>query len=114
MTGAVESVVPYLEQACVVTLPITIASGTRLKFLEAFAVGRPVVSSAKGAEGIEALDGKHLLIRDTPESMAEAVLDLWNRPVLRTTSARTRSNWCALVTPGRSPHAGSLRAWIPA
>jgi glycosyltransferase involved in cell wall biosynthesis len=100
VTGTVESVVPYLEQACVVTLPITLASGTRLKILEAFAVGRPVVSSAKGAEGIEALDGEHLLIRETPESMAAAVIDLWNRPVLRTTLCqnalelvRTRYSW---------------------
>jgi polysaccharide biosynthesis protein PslH len=100
VTGTVESVVPYLEQACVVTLPIAIASGTRLKILEAFAVGRPVVSSAKGAEGIEALDGEHLLIRETPESMAAAVIDLWNRPVLRTTLCqnalelvRTRYSW---------------------
>jgi glycosyltransferase involved in cell wall biosynthesis len=100
VTGAVESVVPYLEQACVVALPITIASGTRLKILEAFAAGRPVVSTAKGAEGIEALDGQHFLIRDTPESIAEAVIDLWNRPVLRTTLCqnalelvRTRYSW---------------------
>ena len=100
VTGTVESVLPLLEQACVVALPIAIASGTRLKILEAFAVGRPVVSSAKGAEGIEALDGKHLLIRDTPESIAAAVIDLWNRPVLRTTLCqnalelvRTRYSW---------------------
>jgi glycosyltransferase involved in cell wall biosynthesis len=85
VTGAVESVLPYLEQPCVVTLPIAIASGTRLKILEAFAVGRPVVSSAKGAEGIDAVDGEHLLIRETPDSMAAAVIDLWNRPVLRKT-----------------------------
>jgi glycosyltransferase involved in cell wall biosynthesis len=88
VTGAVESVIPYLQQACIVTLPIAIASGTRLKILEAFAVGRPVVSSAKGAEGIDALEGEHLLIRETPESMAAAVIDLWNRPVLRTTLCR--------------------------
>ena len=80
VTGAVESVVPYLEQPCVVTLPIAIASGTRLKILEAFAVGRPVVSSAKGAEGIEARRWEHLLIRETPESIADGCIDLWNRP----------------------------------
>ena len=91
VTGAVESVVPYLEQPCVVTLPIAIASGTRLKILEAFAVGRPVVSSAKGAEGIDAVDGEHLLIRETPDSMAAAVIDLWNRPVLRSDSLRERA-----------------------
>lgn len=83
VTGAVESILSYLEQPCVVTLPITLGSGTRLKILEAFAVGRPVVSTAKGAEGIEAVDGEHLLIREDPEAMADAVIDLWSRPLLR-------------------------------
>jgi polysaccharide biosynthesis protein PslH len=83
VTGAVESMVPYLEQPCVVTLPITVGSGTRLKIIEAFAVGRPVVSSAKGVEGIDAVDGTHLLIRDQPEHMAQAVVDLWKSPSMR-------------------------------
>jgi glycosyltransferase involved in cell wall biosynthesis len=100
VTGAVESLVPYLEQACVVTLPIAIGSGTRLKILEAFAVGRPVVTTAKGAEGIEAVDGEHLLIREDPEAMADAVIDLWQRPLLRASLCeralelvRTRYSW---------------------
>jgi glycosyltransferase involved in cell wall biosynthesis len=58
-------------------------SGTRLKILEAFAVGRPVVSTAKGAEGLDALDGAHLLIREEPAEIAGAVIDLWNTPQLR-------------------------------
>jgi polysaccharide biosynthesis protein PslH len=83
ITGHVESIVPHLEEPCVVTLPIALGSGTRLKILEAFAVGRPVVSTAKGAEGIEALDGRHLLIREDPQSIANAVVELWTRPSLR-------------------------------
>jgi glycosyltransferase involved in cell wall biosynthesis len=80
VTGAVESVVPYLEQPCIVTLPIEIGSGTRLKILEAFAVGRPVLTTVKGAEGIDAIDNKELVIRATPESFAEAAIALW-RPL---------------------------------
>jgi glycosyltransferase involved in cell wall biosynthesis len=84
VTGAVENVLSYLEQACVVTLPIALGSGTRLKVLEAFAFGRPVVSTAKGVEGIEALDEQHLLIREEPHAIASAVVDLWRSPSLRT------------------------------
>ena len=80
VTGEVESVLPYLEQPCVVVVPITLGSGTRLKIVEAFAVGRPVVSTSKGAEGLDVVDGEHLLIRDDAASMAEAVRDLWLRP----------------------------------
>jgi glycosyltransferase involved in cell wall biosynthesis len=83
VTGTVDSVLPYLEQPCVVTLPLTLGSGTRLKIIEAFAAGRPVVSTAKGAEGIDAIDGEHLLIREDVDAMADAVIDLWNRPALR-------------------------------
>src|SRR5687767_2092879 len=83
LTGAVENVVPYLERPCIVTLPITVGSGTRLKILEAFAVGRPVVSTSKGAEGLDAVDGDHLLIREDIDTIADAVIDLWDRPHLR-------------------------------
>ena len=48
VTGMVDSVLPILEQPCIVTLPIVRGSGTRLKILEAFAVGRPVVRYSQG------------------------------------------------------------------
>jgi glycosyltransferase involved in cell wall biosynthesis len=79
LTGAVQSVLPYLERPCIVTLPIAVGSGTRLKLLEAFAVGRPVVSTSKGAEGLAVVDGDHLLIREDVQTMAEAVIDLWHQ-----------------------------------
>ena len=109
MTGAVDSIVPYLEQPCVVTLPIAIGSGTRLKIVEAFAVGRPVVSSAKGAEGIDAVDGEHLLLA-TARGDGAAVIDLWSSPAMRGTIcksalelARVRYSWSAATD--RSPPA---------
>jgi glycosyltransferase involved in cell wall biosynthesis len=83
VTGSVDKVLPHLQQPCVVTLPITLGSGTRLKILEAFACGRPVVSTAKGAEGIEAIDGTHLLVREHPDDMACAIVDLWRQPMWR-------------------------------
>jgi glycosyltransferase involved in cell wall biosynthesis len=83
VTGAVYDIVRYLEPACVVTLPITVGSGTRVKILEAFAASRPVVSTSKGAEGIDAIDGDHLLIRESSTAMADAVIEVWRAPSLR-------------------------------
>jgi polysaccharide biosynthesis protein PslH len=83
VTGAVDSILPYLREPSIVTLPIARGSGTRLKILEAFATGRPVVSSSKGAEGLEVVDGQHLLLRDDPVAMTDAVLALWSDAALR-------------------------------
>jgi glycosyltransferase involved in cell wall biosynthesis len=56
-------------------------SGTRLKLLEYFAAGLPVVSTAKAAEGLEAQDGVHLRLADTPGEIAAAVRALHADPV---------------------------------
>jgi glycosyltransferase involved in cell wall biosynthesis len=54
-----------------------------VKILEAFAASRPVVSTSKGAEGIDAIDGDHLLIRESSTAMADAVIEVWRAPSLR-------------------------------
>ena len=84
ITGPVESVLPYLKQACLIVLPLRLGGGTRLKILEAFAASRPVISTAKGAEGIEARDGEHLIIRESAADIAGAAISLWNDRHLRT------------------------------
>jgi polysaccharide biosynthesis protein PslH len=91
VTGAVESVVPYLHAPCVVAVPLRLGSGTRLKILEAFAAGRPVVSTAKGAEGLDAIDGRHLVIREDPDGFAAAIVDLWH-------DAKRRRQLCEQAT----------------
>ena len=75
-TGVVPDVRPYLRRAAVVVVPVRIGGGTRLKVVEAFAVGKPVVSTSLGAEGIRARDGEHLLIGDTAEAFAAQVVRL--------------------------------------
>jgi glycosyltransferase involved in cell wall biosynthesis len=62
---------------------LAFGSGTRLKILEAFAAGVPVVSTAKGAEGIDAKDGYHLLLRESPAALAAAAVQLWEDAALR-------------------------------
>lgn len=82
VTGLVPDVRPYLAAASVVVIPLWQGGGTRLKILEAFAAGRPVVSTAKGAEGINVQDGEHLLIRDSIEEFVAAVSQVWSDPAL--------------------------------
>lgn len=82
VTGTVEAVVPFIGSAQVVVVPLWSGGGTRLKILEAFAAGRPVVSTTIGAEGIDARDGEHLLLADTPQAFAAAVMRLFNDDAL--------------------------------
>jgi glycosyltransferase involved in cell wall biosynthesis len=72
-TGPVENAVEALAAARVVAAPLLAGSGTRMKIIEAWAAGRAVVSTAIGAEGLPARDGKHLLVADSATSFADAV-----------------------------------------
>lgn len=69
-------VFPLYHEARVAVAPIRAGGGTRIKILEAFASGVPVVSTALGAEGLSAEDGVHLLIADTPDAFAAACVRL--------------------------------------
>jgi polysaccharide biosynthesis protein PslH len=81
VTGKVPDVRPYLAAASVVLVPLLQGGGTRLKILEAFAACRPVVSTAKGAEGINAQDGEQILIRDDVEGLVAGISELWQDKV---------------------------------
>lgn len=83
LVGRVPDPRPWLERAGIVVVPLLSGSGTRLKVLEAFAAGRPVVSTRLGAAGLEVEDGVHLLLADSPEEMAAAIARLVESPELR-------------------------------
>ena len=76
VVGSVPDLRPYYHRHRLMVAPIRAGSGTRLKILEAFAAGLPVVSTTLGAEGIDCLDGRHLLIADQPAAFANAVARL--------------------------------------
>lgn len=80
VTGTVSDVRPYLEAAAVCIVPLRIGGGTRLKVLEGFAMGKAVVSTSLGCEGIACRNGEHLIVADNPRSFAQAVLDLLADP----------------------------------
>jgi polysaccharide biosynthesis protein PslH len=104
VTGGVPDTRPYLAVGNVCAVPLTEGSGTRLKVLEAFSCGIPVVSTAKGAEGIEAVSGREIVIADDPERFAAAVVDVFDHPDRYGEQARNaldlvreRYSWSALV-----------------
>jgi glycosyltransferase involved in cell wall biosynthesis len=82
IVGPVDDLRPYLSRAAVVVVPLRLGSGTRLKILESWAMARPVVSTALGAEGLESVSGRHLLIADDPAEFAAAVVRILNEPEL--------------------------------
>ncbi len=83
VVGQVPDIDPELAGADVVVVPVRFGSGTRLKIVEAFAHRIPVVSTALGAEGLEATDDQDLLIADRPSEMASACARLLTDPALR-------------------------------
>lgn len=83
VTGQVKDVVPYYRRSKVCVVPLRAGSGTRLKILEAMALGRPVVSTSIGCEGLDVENGRHLLIANDSESFARHVVKLLAEPRLR-------------------------------
>ncbi len=79
VAGSVAEVLPYYGRAAVCVAPLRAGGGTRLKILEAMAVGRPVVSTTYGCEGLP-VDGTHLLIAHRPEAFATHVVGLLEHP----------------------------------
>jgi len=82
LTGFVSDLRPHLAEAAVVVVPLRLGGGTRLKIVEAMAMGKAIVSSTLGAEGIEAVPGRDLLVEDQPAAFADAVSGLLAEPSL--------------------------------
>jgi sugar transferase (PEP-CTERM/EpsH1 system associated) len=76
VTGRVDDVRPYMRDAAVYVVPLRIGGGTRLKIFEAMAMGRAVVATTVGAEGLPVKPGEHLLLADEPRTFARAVVRL--------------------------------------
>ena len=76
VTGRVDDVRPYVNDAAVYVVPLRIGGGTRLKIFEAMAMGKAVVSTTVGAEGLPVENGEHLLLADEPHVFARSVVRL--------------------------------------
>lgn len=101
-TGYLDDVRPTIARSWLSIVPLRQGGGTRLKILESMALGTPVVSTSKGAEGLEVVPGEHLLVADSAEEFADSVLSLLGDPTLRSRIAAgardlvmTRYSWAA-------------------
>lgn len=81
--GRVPDVRPYLAKSAVLVVPLRVGGGMRLKILDFLASGKAVVTTTIGAEGNLAVNGRDLLIADSPKDFASAVLSLLNDPKRR-------------------------------
>lgn len=102
-TGYVPDVRPLIAESWAAVVPLRSGGGTRLKILEAMALGTPVVSTRKGAEGLDVIDGTNILLADHSHQFADRVIKLLNSASLRdhlTFEARRtvaeRYNWDAV------------------
>ena len=84
LTGYLDDIRPTVARSWLSVVPLHVGGGTRLKILEAMALGTPVVSTSKGAEGLRVTPGENILIADQPADYATAILRLLEDPALRT------------------------------
>jgi polysaccharide biosynthesis protein PslH len=116
VTGAVPDVRPYVHRSAVFVVPLRMGGGTRLKVLEGLAMEKAVVSTSIGCEGIEIVDRKHLLVADSPQAFADAVLAVISDRALAgqlgregRTLAIARYTWKAVVERLQTFHDELLR-----
>lgn len=83
VTGFVDDVRPYLDQASVYVCPIADGGGTKLKILDALAMGKAIVAHPVACEGIDVVNGKHVIFADTPAEYIESIKMLFNDNELR-------------------------------
>jgi sugar transferase (PEP-CTERM/EpsH1 system associated) len=89
VTGGVEDIRPYVQRGSVYVVPLRVGSGTRLKIFEAMAMGKAVISTSVGAEGLPVRSEQDILIADTPEAFANGVVRLLADRNLRTDLGRS-------------------------
>jgi glycosyltransferase involved in cell wall biosynthesis len=115
--GGVPDIRPHIASSAVYVAPLRMGGGTRFKLLEAMALGRPIVSTTLGAEGFDVQSGRELLLADTPQAFAQAVLQLMSEPALAArlvTNARAfvaaHYDWAAIIPNLSALHARLLTA----
>ncbi len=103
VTGYVDDPTPYLAETAVFIVPLLAGGGMRVKIIDGWTWGVPIVSTTVGAEGVAAEHGVNLLLADDPSAFARAVIDLFVEPTLNqriATGGRStvleRYNWRAI------------------
>jgi polysaccharide biosynthesis protein PslH len=82
-TGRVDDVRPLIQRATLSIVPLRVGGGSRLKILESMAMGKAIVSTTMGAEGLEIVNGKNIVLADSPKEFVEAIISLLDNPEKR-------------------------------
>ncbi len=105
LTGFVDDIRPHVAQANVFVIPLFVGSGTRIKAFEAMAMGRPVVSTTLGVEGLDVTDGENFLRADNATEFARSILMLMDDSAMRVRLAgaarllmETRFSWSRVAS----------------
>jgi polysaccharide biosynthesis protein PslH len=93
LVGAVAELSPEYARAALAVVPLRAGSGTRIKILEAFAHGVPVVATPRGASGLAVSDGEQLLLAESPADFAAACLRISQNPTLSEYLVRSAGAW---------------------
>ncbi len=88
LTGRVEDIRPYVAESALYVVPLRVGGGTRLKIFEAMAMGKAVVSTSIGAEGLPIQNGNQIILADTKDEFAGCVVELLRNPSQRSTLER--------------------------
>lgn len=83
VTGTVEDIRPYIGKASVYVVPLLVGGGTRLKIFEAMAMGKAIVSTSIGAEGLSVVNAEHISLADDAEEFARQIIILLKQPERR-------------------------------
>jgi polysaccharide biosynthesis protein PslH len=83
VTGEVPDIRPYMRSAAVIAVPVRMGGGTRLKVVEGLAMGKAMVSTTLGCEGVGVRDHEHLLIADGAAEFTSGVIRLFADAELR-------------------------------
>lgn len=93
VTGYVDDPKPYLAETAAFVVPLLAGGGMRVKIIDGWSWGLPIVSTRIGAEGIDVIDGENMLLADTPPAFAAAVIRLLADPALNATIAAGGRRW---------------------
>jgi polysaccharide biosynthesis protein PslH len=93
ITGMVADIAPYIEKAQVVAAPLSSGGGMRVKLLEALAAGKAIVASPLAAQGLNIIDGQHILLAETDQQFSNRIIELLNDPGKRGALADFAKAW---------------------
>jgi glycosyltransferase involved in cell wall biosynthesis len=110
-----------MQAAACHIVPLRVGGGTRVKILNAWAMGKPVISTSIGCEGLAAVDGENLLVRDEPRAFASAVASVLGSEMLRVRlgrrgreTVRQRYDWNSVGAPMLETYLSVATAKAPA